>query len=113
MGLEYFTPKEVAQRLRVKATTVRQWIRSGVLEAEKIQEGKRHRYHIKSVTIETIETPTYIVRNLQHSLPGDLSIPTPTATNLHPDAWCRLGRRSEPGGTLHAVYLSARFDNKA
>ena len=57
MEQEYLTPEEVAQRLRVKATTVRRWIATGALEAEIVHEGKRKRHRIKRVVIETIETP--------------------------------------------------------
>ncbi len=58
MNQDYLTPQEVARRLRVKAATVRQWIRSGALEVETIQEGKRNRHRIKKVVIEAIETAT-------------------------------------------------------
>ncbi len=33
---DYFTPGEVARRLRVDRTTVQRWIRTGALEAETI-----------------------------------------------------------------------------
>ena len=52
---EFFTVPEVAKRLRVKATTIRVWIKSGVLEAEKLTQGKRHRYRIQKVVVEAIE----------------------------------------------------------
>jgi len=52
---EFFTVPEVAKRLRVKATTIRVWIKSGVLEAEKLTQGKRHRYRIHKVVVEAIE----------------------------------------------------------
>ncbi len=55
MKQEYFTPHEVAQRLRVDDTTVRRWIRTGALEAETIREGRRNRHRIRKVTIETLE----------------------------------------------------------
>jgi excisionase family DNA binding protein len=51
---EFLTPQEVAARLRVKATTVRRWIATGVLEAETIQEGKRNWHRIKKSLIETM-----------------------------------------------------------
>jgi excisionase family DNA binding protein len=56
MEQDYLSPEEVAQRLRVKATTVRRWIATGALEAETVHEGKRKRHRIKKVVIETIET---------------------------------------------------------
>jgi len=59
---EYLTPREVAQRLRVKASTVRVWIRSGALEAETLQEGRRNRHRIKVAVIEAIERPGFSIR---------------------------------------------------
>jgi excisionase family DNA binding protein len=59
MEAEYLTPREVAQRLRVKASTVRVWIRSGALEAETLQEGRRNRHRIKAAVIEAIERPVF------------------------------------------------------
>jgi len=55
MDTEYLTPQEVAQRLRVKASTVRRWIYTGALEAETIHEGRRNRHRIRKVVIEAIE----------------------------------------------------------
>ena len=52
---EYLSPQEVAQRLRVKATTVRRWTASGILEVDAIKQGKRTRYRIKRQVIEAIE----------------------------------------------------------
>jgi excisionase family DNA binding protein len=52
---DYFTPAEVAQRLRVDRTTVMRWIRIGVLEAETTQQGRRKRHRIKKSVIEAIE----------------------------------------------------------
>jgi excisionase family DNA binding protein len=56
MEQEYFTPREIAKRFRVDDTTVRRWIRTGVLEAETIRQGRRNRHRIKKATIETLET---------------------------------------------------------
>ena len=53
MEKDYLTPREVAGRLRVDDTTVRRWIRLGILEALTVTEGKRHR--IKRTTIELLE----------------------------------------------------------
>ncbi|HYT45422.1 MAG TPA: helix-turn-helix domain-containing protein [Methylomirabilota bacterium] len=58
MEQEYFTPREIAKRLRVDDTTVRRWIRTGLLEVETIRQGRRNRHRIKKVTIETLETPS-------------------------------------------------------
>jgi excisionase family DNA binding protein len=57
MEQEYFTPPEIAKRLRVDESTVRRWIRTGLLEAETIREGRRNRHRIRKVTIETLEKP--------------------------------------------------------
>jgi excisionase family DNA binding protein len=57
MEQEYFTPREVARRLRVNYTTVMRWIRNGLLEAEMVRDGKRNRHRIRKVIIETLETP--------------------------------------------------------
>lgn len=51
----FLTVPEVARQLRVKATTIRRWIQDGILEAEAIQEGKRHRYRILKHTIDTLK----------------------------------------------------------
>lgn len=52
---EYLTPGEVAQRLRVDDYTLRRWIRTGALDAESTQEGRRVRYRIKKSVVEAIE----------------------------------------------------------
>jgi excisionase family DNA binding protein len=57
MKQEYFTPRQVAHRLRVDYATVTRWIRTGLLEVETIREGRRNRYRIRKATIETLETP--------------------------------------------------------
>ena len=51
---EYLTVLEVARRLRVKATTIRAWIHSGLLETETIREGKRNRYRVKQSHVNMI-----------------------------------------------------------
>ena len=53
---EFLTPREVATRLRVDYTTVMRWIRSGILESEKIQQGRRNRHRIKQSVIDALET---------------------------------------------------------
>ena len=58
MEQEYFTPREIAKRLRVDDTTVLRWIRIGILEAETIREGRRNRHRIRKATIETLEKPS-------------------------------------------------------
>jgi len=61
MEAEYLTPQQVAQRLRVKASTVRVWIRSGALEAETVRDGRRNRHRIKVAVIEAIERPGFSI----------------------------------------------------
>jgi excisionase family DNA binding protein len=51
----FLTVPEVARQLRVKATTIRRWIQDGILEAEVIDEGKRHRYRILKHTIDALK----------------------------------------------------------
>jgi predicted site-specific integrase-resolvase len=55
MEQEYFTPRQVAKRLRVDYTTVIRWIKTGLLDVETIQEGRRNRHRIKQSVIEAIE----------------------------------------------------------
>jgi len=58
MEKDYFTPRELAKRLRVDDTTVRRWMRTRALEAETIRQGNRNRHRIKKAIIETLETPS-------------------------------------------------------
>lgn len=45
--------KEVAEQLRVDATTVRRWIRQGILEGVLLPRcGKRENYRVKQETID-------------------------------------------------------------
>ena len=55
MEQDYFTPRQVAQRLRVDYTTVMRWIRTGLLDVETIQEGRRYRHRIKQSVVDAIE----------------------------------------------------------
>jgi excisionase family DNA binding protein len=55
MEQEYFTPRELAEWLRVDYTTVMRWIRVGLLPVETIRQGKRHR--IREAAIEAFEIP--------------------------------------------------------
>jgi excisionase family DNA binding protein len=77
MEAEYLTPREVAQHLRVKASTVRRWIYTGTLEAETVQEGGRNRHRIKKVVIEAIERPGFSKRCMiaERGLPRNLHEP--------------------------------------
>ena len=58
MEQEYYTPREIAKRLRVDESTVRRWIRNGLLPVETIREGRRNRHRIRRATVETLETPS-------------------------------------------------------
>ena len=52
---ELLTVHEVAQTLRVDDTTVRRWIKSGVLEAIILPHGgKRQAYRVKRETVEAL-----------------------------------------------------------
>lgn len=55
------TVAEVAQYLRVDQTTVRRWIKQGVLNAVCLPHaGKRHAYRIRAETVEAIITPKLV-----------------------------------------------------
>jgi excisionase family DNA binding protein len=51
----YYTPSQVARLLRVDAMTVRKWIKTGILAAEAVTVGERHRYRIAQQTIDAIQ----------------------------------------------------------
>jgi excisionase family DNA binding protein len=52
---ELLTVREVAKRLRVDDTTVRRWIKLGVLEAITLpHRGARQAYRIRRSTLETL-----------------------------------------------------------
>jgi excisionase family DNA binding protein len=52
---ELLTVSEVAETLRVDATTVRRWIKNGVLEAVSLPHvNTRQAYRIKRSTVEAI-----------------------------------------------------------
>ena len=56
---ELLTISEVAQRLRVDDTTIRRWIKMGILEAVVLPHvGKRRGYRIKKQTVDTLIQPT-------------------------------------------------------
>lgn len=56
---ELLTVREVAHRLRVDETTVRRWIKNGVLEAITLpHRGKRESYRIKKSTLERVLHPS-------------------------------------------------------
>ncbi|QBD77959.1 DNA-binding protein [Ktedonosporobacter rubrisoli] len=52
---ELLTVREVAQRLRVDDTTVRRWIKNGVLEAITLpHRGARQAYRIRRSTLDAL-----------------------------------------------------------
>jgi excisionase family DNA binding protein len=52
---ELMTVHEVAQQLRVDDTTVRRWIKNGVLDAVRLPHlNKRESYRIRQETIERL-----------------------------------------------------------
>ena len=52
----YLTVPQVVRMLRLKnAYTIRRWIKAGILEAEKVIQGKRHRYRIKRTVVDAME----------------------------------------------------------
>ena len=56
---ELLTIREVAQHLRVEETTVRRWVKQGLLEAVSLpHSGKRQSYRIKSETLQRVLTNT-------------------------------------------------------
>lgn len=53
-----YTVKEVARHIRVDETTVRRWIKHGVLAAIILpHRGKREAYRITQSTLDTLLTP--------------------------------------------------------
>ena len=52
---ELLTVREVAKRLRVDDTTVRRWIKNGVLEAITLpHQGSRQAYRVRRSTVDTL-----------------------------------------------------------
>ncbi len=52
---ELLTVREVARRLRVDDTTVRRWIKNGVLEAVTLpHRGKRQVYRVRGATLDAL-----------------------------------------------------------
>lgn len=55
---ELLTVREVAKQLRVDDTTVRRWIKTGVLEAITLpHRGARQAYRIRQSTLDALLTP--------------------------------------------------------
>jgi len=56
---ELLTVREVARRLRVDDTTVRRWVKNGLLEAITLpHRGKRQAYRVKRSTVEALLSST-------------------------------------------------------
>lgn len=52
---ELLTVREVARHLRVDDTTVRRWIKNGVLEAVTLpHSGKRRGYRVRRLTLDSL-----------------------------------------------------------
>ena len=55
---DLLTVREVAQQLRVDDTTVRRWIKNGVLEAITLpHRGQRQAYRIRRATLDMLLKP--------------------------------------------------------
>jgi len=55
---DLLTVREVAERLRVDDTTVRRWIKNGVLEAITLpHQGERQAYRIRKSTLDNLLAP--------------------------------------------------------
>lgn len=62
-GTRLLTIREVARQMRVDETTVRRWIKGGVLEAIALpSRGKRQIYRVKQETLNALLTPSSAVR---------------------------------------------------
>ncbi len=61
---ELLTVREVAQQLRVDDTTVRRWIKNGVLEAVSLpHRGARQAYRIRRNTLDKLLVPAVTSSN--------------------------------------------------
>ncbi|HEX9502833.1 MAG TPA: helix-turn-helix domain-containing protein [Patescibacteria group bacterium] len=59
---ELLTVREVAKQLRVDDTTVRRWIKNGVLEAMALPHvGKRQAYRIRHETLDALLVSTAVL----------------------------------------------------
>ena len=59
---ELLTVREVAKQLRVDDTTVRRWIKNGVLEAVCLPHvGKRQAYRVRGETLNTLLSSTAVL----------------------------------------------------
>ncbi|TMD68571.1 MAG: helix-turn-helix domain-containing protein [Chloroflexi bacterium] len=61
---DLLTVREVAQKLRVDDTTVRRWIKNGVLEAITLpHRGTRQAYRIRRSTLDALLGPSQLPVN--------------------------------------------------
>jgi len=61
---ELLTVREVAKQLRVDDTTVRRWIKNGVLEAITLpHRGTRQAYRIRRATLDALLAPSESTAN--------------------------------------------------
>lgn len=61
---DLLTVREVAKQLRVDDTTVRRWIKTGVLEAITLpHRGTRQAYRIRRSTLDALLEPSQISAN--------------------------------------------------
>lgn len=61
---ELLTVREVAKQLRVDDTTVRRWIKNGVLEAITLpHRGTRQAYRIRRATLDALLAPSERIAN--------------------------------------------------
>lgn len=52
---DLYTVSEIAEKLRVDSTTVRRWIKNGILEAIALpHRGLRQAYRIRKATLDTL-----------------------------------------------------------
>jgi excisionase family DNA binding protein len=55
---ELLTVREIAQHLRVDDTTVRRWIKNGILEAIALPHARtRQSYRVRRATLDEVLTP--------------------------------------------------------
>lgn len=58
---DLYTVSEFAEKLRVDSTTVRRWIKNGVLEAIALpHRGLRQAYRIRKATLDTLLSSTAV-----------------------------------------------------
>ena len=66
---ELMTVREVAEELRVDDTTVRRWIKDGLLEAITLPHaGKRTGYRVKRSTLLMLLTSSYSREGIQNGI---------------------------------------------